>query len=89
MTNNLQFVEMMASYGKRNKLKKEEIIFVIMKEEGTKYLQIINDSHEYWATSFRYAMFFENRLKAQKFIRDKQLTNVEVCCVDINPYKNL
>jgi hypothetical protein len=32
------------------------------------------------------AMFFENRLKAQKFIRDKQLPNVQVCCVDINPY---
>jgi len=86
MTNNLQFVEMMACYGKKNKLKKEEIIFVIMKEDGTKYVEIINDSHEYWTTSFIDAMFFENRLKAEKFIRDKQLTNVQVCCVDINPY---
>ena len=86
MTNNLQFVEMMACYGKKNKLKKEEIIFVIMKEDGTKYVEIINDSYEYWTTSFRDAMFFENRLKAEKFIIDKQLTNVQVCCVDINPY---
>ena len=66
-----------------------EIIFVIMEKDGTKYVESINETHVYWATSFRDAMFFENRLKAQKFIRDKQLTNVEVCCVDIKPYKIL
>jgi hypothetical protein len=63
-----------------------EIIYVIMEKDGNTYIESINETHVYYATSFRDAMFFENKLKAQKFIRDKELKDVEVCAVEIVPY---
>lgn len=63
-----------------------EIIYVIMEKDGTMYIESINDTHVYWATSFRDAMFFENRFKANNFIKKMCLENVEICGVEIVPY---